>query len=246
MLVGAAPPDQATSAASAALAGAVGEIEKAGISRAHVVHLAVFTTADPTKELIAVRDGVAKTSPAPTADAGMWKVASANAVYTEYQGSYGPSPNYQAGKIPFQNPGDGGQFVFMNGLPVVQNSGSLRFSLSVPSASACPMPTAGYPIVLYAHGTGGDWRSYLDDGTGPAMTSHCLAIMGVDQIFQGTRPGSVPGASEAQIGLTFYNFLNPVAARTNGRQSAVDEVQRARLFTSTRRTRPSSTSSTPP
>jgi hypothetical protein len=33
------------------------------------------------------------------------------------------------------------------------------------------------------------------------------------------------------MGLTFYNVQNPVAARTNGRQSAIDEVQRARLFT---------------
>src|SRR6202789_1102734 len=55
--------------------------------------------------------------------------------------------------------------------------------------------------------------------------------MGVDQIFQGTRPGSTPNASEAQIGLIFYNVNNPPAARTNGRQSAIDEVQRARLFT---------------
>jgi hypothetical protein len=31
--------------------------------------------------------------------------------------------------------------------------------------------------------------------------------------------------------LLFFNFDNPAAARTNGRQSAIDEVQRARLFT---------------
>src|SRR5262249_18701065 len=47
-LVGAQPPDAATRTASAALAPAVTEIEKADISRAHVVHLAVFTTSNPT------------------------------------------------------------------------------------------------------------------------------------------------------------------------------------------------------
>ena len=62
----------------------------------------------------------------------------------------------------------------------------------------------------------------------PLTASRPWASIG---IFQGTRPGSIPGASEAQIGLTFYNFENPIAARTNGRQSAIDEVQRARLFT---------------
>jgi predicted esterase len=106
------------------------------------------------------------------------------------------------------------------------------------------MPPDGYPIVLYAHGTGGDFTSYVDDGTGEAMAKHCLATMGVDQIFQGTRPGSVPGASEAEIGLTFYNVSNPVAARTNGRQSAIDEVQRTRLFTESHLVVPASISVT--
>jgi hypothetical protein len=68
--------------------------------------------------------------------------------------------------------------------------------------------------------------------------------MGVDQIFQGTRPGSMPGATEDEIGITFYNFNNPVAARTNGRQSALDEVQRARLFTSSHVVVPSNVSVT--
>jgi hypothetical protein len=243
-LVGAKQPDAGTQAANTALAEAVGEIQKAGVERAHIVHIAVFTTTDPTEEIMAVRDGVAKTSDPPTADAGLWKVGTSNATYVEYQGRYGPSPNYQAGTLPFNQFGDGGQFVFANGLPVVQSVSTLRFSLTVPTAMSCPMPPSGYPIVLYAHGTGGDWQSYLNDGTGPSLAARCIATMGVDQIFQGTRPGSVPGATEAQIGLTFYNFQNPFAARTNGRQSAIDEVQRARLFTESHIVVPASISTT--
>ncbi len=84
----------------------------------------------------------------------------------EYQGRYGPSPNYQAGTIPFVNYGDGGQFVFQDGLPVVQSTFDLRFSLMVPNDFLCPMPPDGYPIVLYRTAPGGDYRSYVDDGTG--------------------------------------------------------------------------------
>jgi hypothetical protein len=230
-LVGAAPADGASSAAASALSSAVAEIEKAGVGRKHIVHLAVFTTSEPTKELFALRDAVPRTISAPTADPNMWTVAFNSIDFVEYQGSYGPSPNYQAGTLPFVQYGDGGQFEYQNGLPVVQSQQTLRFSISVPQASNCPMPPEGYPIVLYAHGTGGDWRSYLQDGTGIALAKHCMATMGVDQLFQGVRPGSMPGATETQIGLIFYNFNNPVAARTNGRQSAIDEVQRARLFT---------------
>lgn len=244
MLVGTRPANANTQGAKAALADAVAEIQKAGVKREHIVHLAVFTTSDPTKELMAVRDNVAKTAAPPTADATMWKVGNSNATYTEYQGQYGPSPNYQAGKLPFIQITDGGQFEFKDGLPVVQSESNLRFSLTVPSSNACPMPASGYPIVLYAHGTGGDWRSYLGDGTGPSLAAHCLATMGVDQIFQGTRPGSFPGATEAQIGLTFYNFQNPIAGRTNGRQSAIDEVQRARLFTESQMKVPAAVSTT--
>ncbi len=94
------------------------------------------------------------------------------------------------------------------------------------------------------HGTGGDWRSYVEDGTGIALAEHCLATMGIDQIFQGIRPGSMPGATEGQIGLIFYNVNNPAAARTNGRQAAIDEVQRARLFTETHLFVPAATSAT--
>lgn len=244
MLVGTKSPNAATKAANAALADAVSEIEKTGIQRKHIVHLAVFTTADPTKELIDVRDGVAKTADPPTADPAMWKVGKSTATFVEYTGRYGPTPNYQAGTLPFLQPGDGGQFEFENGLPVVQSLSDLRFSLTVPAAKSCPMPADGFPVVLYAHGTGGNWQSYINDGTAQALAARCIATMGVDQIFQGTRPGSLPGATEAAIGLTFYNFQNPVSARTNGRQSAIDEVQRARLFTESNVVVPASISKT--
>jgi hypothetical protein len=243
-LVGAKPASSSATGANTALATAITEIESAGISRSHVVHLAVFTTADPTKELIEVGDGVAKTIAAPTADPTKWVLATQAASYEEYQGWFGPSPNYQAGTIPFLNLGDGGQFVFEDGLPVLQSTETLRFSLMLPKADACPMPPNGYPIVLYAHGTGGDWRSYVEDGTGLILASHCVATMGVDQIFQGVRPGSMPNATESQIDLIFYNFNNPAAARTNGRQSAIDEVQRARLFTESHMAVPASVSFT--
>jgi hypothetical protein len=244
MLVGAQKADGTTSSANAELAGAVSEIEAAGIPRSRIVHLAVFTTSDPTQELITVRDGVTRTVSRPQAEPDKWVLAFEGASFSEYEGRYGPSPNYQAGNLPFANFGDGGDFVFKGGRPVQQSTFDLRFSLTVPSASSCPMPEAGYPIVLYAHGTGGDWRSYLQDGTGVILAKHCMATMGVDQIFQGTRPGSDPNATEDQIGLVFYNVQNPVAARTNGRQSAIDEVQRARLFTESHMVVPAAVSST--
>jgi hypothetical protein len=111
------------------------------------------------------------------------------------------------------------------------------------------MPASGYPIVLYAHGTGGDYRSIVDEqnSLGDAFAYQCLAAMGIDQIFQGNRPGSPPPDDpnrSGDIDLTFINVNNPIAARANGRQAAVDVVQQARLFTDSHATVPASVSRT--
>jgi len=225
-------------------AGALDALAEAGIDKYSIAHLAVFTTADPVRELFAVRDQLRKSFPAPTVLTARWRVTSSTATFTEYTGAYGPSPNYQEGKLPFTKAGDGGAFHWTFGTPTVVDTFSPRFSLTVPKASRCPMPAAGYPIVLYAHGTGGNYESYVRDGTADALASRCVAAMGTDQIFHGTRPGAPPDGDESTIQLLFFNFENPVAARTNGRQSAIDEVQRARLFTESHLTVPASVSVT--
>lgn len=230
-VLGTSAADERTQRAHDDLASAVKDLENDGIPRDHIAHLAVFTTADPTKELFEVRDAVRTLVPAPKADPAAWTVGYKNSSSTEYRGSYGPSPNFQAGKLPFEKYGDGGAFQMEGGKPKLIDTFDLRFSLMVPAATKCPMPAQGYPIVLYAHGTGGDYLSYTNDGTGASLAKKCIATMGVDQIFHGARPGAPAIENESKTELLFFNFENPVAARTNPRQSAIDEVQRARLFT---------------
>ncbi|MEO7327610.1 MAG: hypothetical protein ABI193_03460, partial [Minicystis sp.] len=227
-----------------ALAPALAEIDALGITKEHIVHLAVFTTSDPVKELFAVADDVRENFPAPTVDDAVWHLKYKGTSYVEYTGIFGPSPNYQAGKLPFEKYGDGGELQFKDGKPAVVDTFTLRFSLMVPTTPKCPMPAAGYPIVMYAHGTGGDYRSYVKDGSGLNIAKKCIATMGVDQIFHGNRPGAPPGNDESKIELLFFNFQNPTAARSNGRQSAIDEVQRARLFTETKIRVPAKVAST--
>jgi hypothetical protein len=71
--------------------------------------------------------------------------------------------------------------------------------------------------------------------------------MGIDQIFHGTRPGA-PAENDPQrettIQLLFFNLDNILAARTSNRQSAIDVVQQARLFTETHVKVPAATSAT--
>jgi len=226
---------------------AVADLASQGIAASQIVHLAVFTTNDPTAELFAVIDDVHANVPAPTVASTMWMPTDQTADYDVYEGYYGPSPNYQNGVPPYRD--TGGSFVFTNGKPVVQNTFPQKFCLVVPNVQKCPMPAAGYPIVLYAHGTGGDYRSIVDEGNsfGDLLAQHCMASMGINQIFSGDRPGS-PGLSdpnyEGDEDLLFFNVNNLLAARTNGRQAAVDVVQQARLFTETKLTVPASVSRT--
>jgi hypothetical protein len=238
-----APRTDAARAARDVYAPAVDEVAAAGIPADEIVHLAVFTTGDPTEELRKTANKLPSDIEAPSFDPSAWSVLQDGAAFTEYAGQYGPSPDYQAGELPFGALGDGGGFeLAADGGAVLQRTFDLRFSLTVPNAETCPMPAAGYPITLYAHGTGGSYRSYAFEGVGRGLAERCIATMGVDQIFHGTRPGATdaPGGVE----ILFFNFNNVEAARTNGRQSALDEVQRARLFSEAGASVPASVSVT--
>ena len=245
-----APVEARVQAAHDLYAPAVADLAADGIPASSIVQLAVFTTNDPTADLFAVADAVHANVPAPTPDPTQWTADDQTADYDVYEGVYGPSPNYQQGTPPYSN--SGGNFVFdANGNPVLQNTFPQTFCLVVPNATTCPIPTAGYPIVLYAHGTGGDYRSIVDEedsfGELLAQSPNCLASIGINQLFAGNRPGS-PGLSDPNYAgdqdLLFINLNNPTALRTNMQQGAIDFLQLARLFTESALTVPASVSRT--
>jgi hypothetical protein len=182
---------------------------------------------------VTIRDWVLANFQAPDVIEGSWVAKDHQRGFMSvYEGSYGPSPDFQQGEIPFVSYGDGGALAFdASGQPLLQREFDLRFALAVPEQDRCPQPAEGYPIVLYAHGTGGSYRSMLGAGDeAESLAERCIATMGIDQIFHGTRPGAGAGNVE----LLFFNVENPVAARANGPQSAIDVVQQARLFTETK------------
>ena len=187
-VLGLASASGPTADARAALAPAVANLASQGVEASRIAQVAIFTTGDPTAELFALRDALPKVIDAPKVHNGDWSYGEDGSTFDEYEGWYGPSPNFQQGSIPYLT--SGGNFEWDNGLPVVADTFDLRFSLMVPQEPACPMPPNGYPIVLYALRTGGDYRSYVGDGTGYALAKRCVATMGIDQIFHGARPGA--------------------------------------------------------
>ncbi|HVR20548.1 MAG TPA: hypothetical protein VMS65_12650, partial [Polyangiaceae bacterium] len=178
--------------ARTALSGAVSELERSGIAREALVQLAVFTTNDPVAPTEALRDAVHASFPAPSVDPSTLRLVESRTSFDVIEGTYGPSPDFQRGTLPFAQYGSGGELSFdADGVPVVEREFELRFALAVPKAAACPEPVSGYPIVLYAHGTGGDYRTMLAaGGEAESLGARCIATMGIDQIFHGTRPGA--------------------------------------------------------
>ncbi|MEM9074360.1 MAG: hypothetical protein AAGE52_38050 [Myxococcota bacterium] len=194
-------------------------LANAGVARERVLNMAVFTTQDPVSELLAARDWLSRQPiPEPVADRWRWVRDDDEEGYTLVHGAY-PSPTFQSGEIPYLD--GGGEFtVDTTGAPVVHGSFDARFSITVPFGE---MPENGWPIVLYAHGTGGNFESSLTVAS--TLANLGIATMGVDQIHHGERNPTTDGPEALS-----FNFINPFAFRDNARQSALDVVQQARFI----------------
>jgi hypothetical protein len=180
-----------------------------------VVSAAVFTTEHATDIGAALKKGVFGTA-APTAaniTAGL-----ASAQYSVFTGTY-TQPNFQTGDVPYSSSGGEIQ-VGSDGAAIVQRMEPMRFAMTLPPG---PVPATGFPICIYAHGTGGDYMSFIDDGTGPRLAAQGIATISTDQVLHGPRnPGGDPE-------VAFFNFSNPYAGRDNALQGAADAWSQMRL-----------------
>src|SRR5262249_13508486 len=93
-------------------------------------------------------------------------------------------------------------------------------SLTVPTAT---MPASGWPLVIYAHGTGGSFRSQVSEGVAARLANvdgTKIAVLGIDQVGHGTRRGD----STLDPAKVFFNYANPPAARGTRLQVAADQM----------------------
>lgn len=140
-------------------------------------------------------------------------------------------PIFQKGNKPYYDVKDGGDLVVDGlGVPQVQGSEQVCMALTVPKGV---MPNGGWPLVIYAHGTGGSFRSHVNEGVAARLATvddgmsgvvH-MAVLGIDQVEHGTRRG----ASMQSANNLFYNFANPAAARGNPLQGAIDQLSLLRF-----------------
>lgn len=186
----------------------------APIAAADVVVATCFTSQDASGELRRV-EAFLETYPT----TGLYDVVAGRSTdsFDEVLAAY-RAPNFQAGEKPYFGTGGGIEFG-PDGQPVVQLDEEIRVRFLIPRGQA--MPASGWPVVLYSHGTGGDWSSCLEVAGG--VTRQGLALLCIDQPLHGTR-GDVDPFTVA------FNFANPAAARTNLRQGALDVMWLTRMI----------------
>jgi len=241
MLVDQTPSDPALAAAHAKYAPFRAYLRDSTVSPPHpseVLNAAVFTVAgtrDPMADLAAAVDDAiipnasqwtrcTATTASPCAQAdGDRGCGSGTSDYEEYHALV-RLPIFQTGEAPYEE--SGGSIDVSNG-PVRQEN--VCMSLTVPTGS---MPAEGWPLVVYAHGTGGSFRSHVRSEIAGLLSSAStpsgpvqFAVLGIDQVVHGPRRGD----STASPDDLFANFLNPDAARGNILQGAADQLALARF-----------------
>ncbi len=134
-------------------------------------------------------------------------------------------PSYQEGTLPYQGEGSGGNlYLGTDGKPTPHDFKPVCMALTIPKNTT--MPVTGWPLIVMAHGTGGNMRSMaasfgdvVSSVQAPNGQSVHFATLGIDQPMHFDRRG---GGVTTDPGPLFYNFANPKAARGNFYQGAAD------------------------
>ena len=138
-------------------------------------------------------------------------------------------PVFQQGTAPYLTQQDGGGFqVGTDGTYELVRTEDVCLSMTIPKNVT--MPAEGWPVVLFAHGTGGSFRSHVELGLAEALADAgngaAFAVVGIDQVQHGPRRGG----SDASPNDLFFNFGNPLAAKYNPLQGAGDQLALVRML----------------
>lgn len=184
-----------------------------GRSVAEIAGAAVFTTQDAVGS---AREVAAFARELPIPDLRVTFNGRLGDAVTVIQGEL-ELPGLQEGTVPFSRPDQGGRLARdeAGGLRVVRQE-TTRVTFTWLRRAA---PTSGWPVVIYAHGTGGDFEDVLNPSVGAALAAQGLAAVGYDLQLHGPR---APAGTDPA--LTFFNIANILAARDNFLQGLSDLV----------------------
>ena len=197
-------------------------LSAAGYSASTVVAATVFTTGDVTREMFGLSEQVRANFDLDLSNLAVDPDDGAtHEGFCELTGTM-EVPEFQEGTPPYNT---GGLFVRDGaGNLIEQRRPRIPFVVNLPAG---PMPTGGYPLSLFFHGSGGLSSQVVDRGTdgtvaqGPAWV---LAHRGIGTAASAlpVNPERIPGASD----IAYLNFANLRAFRDTFRQGILEQ----RLF----------------
>jgi len=134
-------------------------LEAAGVTLADVAAATVFTTSDPVAELATLSEALRTRHPIVIDDLHIDPDDGAtHERFCELRGE-AVLPLFQRGTPPYDR--DGNFEYGDDGLPIVQAEGVVPLTITLPRTA---MPAAGFPLVMYFHGTGGVAAQAVDRG----------------------------------------------------------------------------------
>jgi hypothetical protein len=139
-------------------------------------------------------------------------------------------PIFQRGELPYQD--EGGRVPMDGNQPQLTGYRSICIGMTVPKE--VEPPETGWPVVIYAHGTNGDFRggakriaAKLSPLTLAEGEEVAVATIAIDQVMHGDRVGDDQTLSPGPL---FFNVKNPIAARGNLIQGALDNFALVRFL----------------
>lgn len=199
-----------------------------GLSTDDVAIATVFTTSDPLDEMARIARFLRYNVASPDLNRTVEHVRD-YAKYTAWRTHY-PSPVFTVGERPYLI--EGGGFTWTeDGQPIIASWDDMRLSVCTPGDLSEP-PPGGWPVVVYQHGTGGDYRTFCNSNasleTAGLLAERGLIGLGIDQPLHGPRAGPTEETSD----LANFNFFNFDSGVSNFRQGAADALYLARALAS--------------
>lgn len=195
-----------------------------GLGPDDVALATVFTTQDPTAAMTAIAADIHDELDTPSLNQTVVKWGE-NGWFAAYTGTM-QVPLWQHGEKPYL--ASGGGFAFDEaGQPELYTWETVEFTFTIPLDE--DEPAGGWPVVINAHGTGGDHRSHaspITERLSPAAVQarHGMAMFAISMPLHADR------GTGADPTLTSFNYLNPESARCTFRQGALDQVYLAEIL----------------
>ncbi len=192
-----------------------------------LVAFSAFTTQDATRDMDAIARSVEALPPPTVLSRQPATTACTEGALSRSTARVG-LPIWQSGVRPFVNAGGavtvgGDGLAVQHGVELGSSGQGVLLDVAIPCG---PAPVDGWPVLVWIGGTGATARATPINELGPNLP---YAVFSVAPLYSGDRLIGGQTAPFDTPEFQFFNYANPLAARTNSIQQAADVLYLERL-----------------